>query len=253
MSTAIKLTPKQIKAMCEQFKKGLNSLQLLQTAVSVQVKPPKVDRKARLVFTPTAYHKMIALVDEFETEVGWEGFGERVEDGVDVPTYKITDIVVYPQTVTSAHVDMDELEYGRWLMDKILEDERYMHFHFHGHSHVRMGTTPSLDDLEHERKVVHGLRDDDFYVFIITNKHRERTVSIYDMRENTHFGDSDVEIQIEGVEGIHDLLLEAKDLVRTAYPHSPLPKNCYESYAQGDLEVYPDEEDIADDEMEDAL
>ena len=142
MSTAIKLTPKQIKAMCEQFKKGLNSLQLLQTAVSVQVKPPKVDRKARLVFTPTAYHKMIALVDEFETEVGWEGFGERVEDGVDVPTYKITDIVVYPQTVTSAHVDMDELEYGRWLMDKILEDERYMHHTVFGRPGTRTESGP---------------------------------------------------------------------------------------------------------------
>ena len=61
-----------------------------------------------LWYTPEAWTKMTALIDEFSGEVGWQGSIERCGEA----EWIVTDIFVYPQTVTSSHVDTDELEYN---------------------------------------------------------------------------------------------------------------------------------------------
>jgi hypothetical protein len=163
---------------------------------------------------------MVMLVKEFDKEVAWHGVCSRREDKSD--EYVIEDIVVYPQEVTGATVEMDTEQYAKWIEDNI-EDERFNHIHMQGHSHVNMGTTPSSVDLNHQEEILNMLGDDDFYIFMIWNKSFSSTNKIYDLRENILFEDKDITVKIiGGVEDLDEFLKNAKDMVKTkTYVYTP--------------------------------
>lgn len=151
------------------------------------------DRKAELDFTPKAWVKMNLLLDGFDGEVGWYGVASRLGEEED-DAYLIEDIVVYPQTVTSATVDMCEPEeMAKWRMDNI-DDERLDRLYCHGHSHVRMSTTPSGVDLNHQKEILADMADEGFYIFMIWNKRLERNLRIYDLKKNVQFENADISV-----------------------------------------------------------
>lgn len=214
MSKIIKILPEHIEQARADFDKYLESVKLSDGKISFTKSLTEGNSKANLYFTEIAWLKMQTLIREFSKEIAWHGVAYRGEDP-EKNDYLVTDIMVYPQTVTGASVDMDETEYANWLMENV-EDDRFFNIHFQAHSHVNMGTSPSGVDLNHQQDILDMLDPDEgFYIFAIWNKRDERTVRIFDMKKNTLFENSDVTISIlnDGT-GIESFLEEAKSLVK---------------------------------------
>lgn len=152
----------------------------------------KVEEKAILYFTETAWMKMQYLIAVFGSECAWHGVVER--HGEDKSEFVVKDILVYPQQVTGATVTTDQKEYEDWMND--LDDETFNALKFHGHSHVNMGVTPSSVDNEHQRGIVSQLNDSQFYIFGIFNKSGSRWLKIFDMKRNIAFEKDDIEVKI---------------------------------------------------------
>ena len=177
------------------------------------------DKKAVVYLTLNAWAKMVFLINEFDSEVAWHGVahrmrevsGEAATDGV-VSEYIITDIVIYPQTVSSVFVDMDTEKYAKWLVEND-DDVRFKHLFMQGHSHVKMPTTPSSVDLKHQEEILEMMGDGDFYIFMIWNKWLSCNVRIYDMECNTLYENCDVAVKIFGGEAYEEFIKNAKDVV----------------------------------------
>ena len=166
--------------------------------------------------TPTAYLKMMSLVEEFTSEVAWHGTVER--DGTH---FCIKDIFVYPQVVTGVTVTPDQVEYTNWLYN--LEDEDFNSLRFHGHSHVNMPTSPSGTDIQFQTDMLAKLTDDDYYIFVIWNKRGDFTFRVYDLATNSLYENSDIDFYIEDFD--YDLFVaDAKKLVTNSYS---VNKNSY--------------------------
>ena len=169
-----------------------------------------VDRKATVLFTEMAWQKMQTLIREFDKEVAWHGIAERCEEK---DTYLISDILVYPQEVTGSTVTTDQSEYEMWLMKQ--EDDVFNNIRMQGHSHVNMSTSPSSVDLNLYEGILSQLDSDMFYIFMIYNKRGEKTVKLYDLRENILFETADVTVAVKEVGDLTGFLEEAKELVAT--------------------------------------
>lgn len=127
--------------------------------------------------------------------------------------YYITDILVYPQKVTGAAVNTDQIKYQTWLMDH--NDEVFNQIRMQGHSHVNMSTSPSGVDVTFYEKILNQLDEDMFYIFMVWNKKKEKTIKIYDMAKNVLFETSDVKIEVlDDDTGIEKFLKSAKEMVK---------------------------------------
>lgn len=221
MSKIIKITPEHIEQAKIEFDKYLETAKLSDGKIAFNKALGNVDGKASLIFTEMAWLKMQTLVREFSKEIAWHGVAYRGDDPK-LNEYLVTDILVYPQTVTGTSVDMNETEYANWLVQNI-DDDRFFNIHFQAHSHVHMATTPSGVDLNHQEEILNMLDSDEgFYIFAIWNKRNERTVRIFDMKKNIMFENADVTVSIlnDGT-GLESFLAEAKELVRENKTQTP--------------------------------
>jgi len=213
MAKRIRLTDEEVVKAAEEFAVQSDSRLFDGTIEFKRVFEVK-DRKARVLFTPTAWIKMVTLLDMFDKEVGWYGVADRLGDE-EKDEYLISDIIVYPQSVTAATVEMDDPEdLARWRIEH-LEDDRFLSLRMHGHSHVRMGTSPSGVDLDHQKTILEQMSDDGFYIFMIYNKSLSKTVKIYDLKKNIMFGDKDITVGFytEG-ESLEEFREEARKQVK---------------------------------------
>lgn len=135
--------------------------------------------------TKDAYAKMNSLIQGCENEIGFHGTVEK-DDNV----YTITDIMVYPQTVTGATVTVNETELCEWQLS--IPTETYNKIRMQGHSHVNMAVSPSGTDHESYRKILQALPEDDFYLFIIMNKRGNIWMQFFDLKQNILFEASDL-------------------------------------------------------------
>lgn len=221
MSRPIKLTPEYMEECRADFEKALQLTKLADGKINFTKTFSNSNRKAVVYFTPAAWAKMVILINEFEKEVAWHGVAHRVGEAEgEVASdngrseYIITDILVYPQTVSAATVEMDTEKYAEWLMGNI-EDERFNGIRMQGHSHVRMAPSPSSVDLNHQEEILNMLGDDDFYIFMIWNKSFSKNCKVYDMRENTLFENGDVFVSLlDEVGSLDEFLKDAKDMVK---------------------------------------
>jgi hypothetical protein len=149
--------------------------------------------KPVVAFTAQSWLKMVTLVDQVDTEIGWHGI---VECDKEQNYYTIRDILVYPQTVSGATVTTDAQTYGEWLMH--FEDEIFNNIRLQGHSHVRMGVTPSgVDDFFYD-SILKNLDQDDYYIFLIINKYNTFNIWIYDYSRNTIYDKDDISVIVLG-------------------------------------------------------
>lgn len=144
----------------------------------------KDEEKIKLVFSVEAEKKMNYLIDECKKEIGWHGLVERTDEG-----FLVTDIIVFPQEVTSSTVVTDDVKYPEWLMSQ--PDEVFNKIRFHGHSHVRMATSPSAVDTTYQESLIQ--QQDDFYIFGIFNKQGDYWLHIYDIANNRVYDNDDIE------------------------------------------------------------
>lgn len=123
-------------------------------------------------YTKKAWKKMNDLVDRYDCEVAWHGVCEELENG----DIEVQDILVYPQVVSAATVEMDD-SYGEWLDG--LDDDTFRKLRLQGHSHVRMPVFPSTTDKEHQNNIASRLKAGQYYVFNIRNKFGDTKTWIY--------------------------------------------------------------------------
>lgn len=195
MSKPIKMTPEYLQQCRDEFEKALTATKLADGKITFTKTFTADAKKAEVHFTSLAWRKMTALLRGFDKEVAWHGVAFRGDDE-SKDEYIIEDIVVYPQEVTKATVEMDTEKYAVWLMEND-EDERLNNLHMQGHSHVDMAVTPSSVDLHHQEEILNMLGDDDFYIFMIWNKSLARNVKVYDMKKNVLFENPDVSVTYE--------------------------------------------------------
>lgn len=221
MSKPIKLTPDILADAKKEFEEQLSSLNTKMFDGKVTFTKTykwKGDDKATIIFTPGAYFKMFRLIQEFSDEVAWHGVAYR--DAEDSSVFHITDIIVYPQTVTGSTVNTNQVEYETWLMG--LDDEIFNNLRMQGHSHVNMTTTPSGVDTSHQEAILNQLEDSMFYIFMIWNKSLSHNIKIFDLQNNTLYEDGDVIVKIAaGDEDYDEFIKKAKDLVvKKTYQYS---------------------------------
>lgn len=230
MSRPIVLTEQLFNQAVEEFKTSLSNMKMSEGKITYNKSfTYKGEDKAYILFKPTAYAKMVRLIESFSSEVAWHGVGERVSEGI----FLITDILVYPQTVTGSTVNMDEGKYAMWLMENA-DDERFDHIVMQGHSHVRMSTSPSAVDKTHQEEILNQLRPNMFYIFMIWNKHMEHTTKIFDMENNVLYEDSDIEYGIYADDcNLKEFTEAAKDLVVEVKAETK-PTNYGGGYSYGD-------------------
>lgn len=142
-----------------------------------------------------AFLKMQALVAGYEHEVGWYGTAEKINNN----TYKIMDILVYPQYADSAYIDdKDTTEMPQWFAS--LSDDVFERKRFHGHSHVNMGVHSSSRDDETYRQFktqnAQALKNR-FTIELIINKRFEMNWKIHDAESDKEYTNKDINVEIE--------------------------------------------------------
>lgn len=232
MIRPIKLTEEVIEECVEEFRKTITESRMYNGTLSYNKTFKWTDKvpPAILKITAEAYMKMRLLLETFSSEVAWQFVTFR--DDVDPNVFHLTDIVVEPQVVTGVTVDTDQEEYEKWLMS--LPDEVFNNLHANCHSHVNMATTPSGTDKNHWTSVLNSLSesvDDVFQIFMIWNKRMEKTVQVYDLKNNVYYDDKDVVVEIEDFDGwgLNEFLKTAKDSVKTAPSKPAYQSNPYYS------------------------
>lgn len=218
MAKILKMTP-ELREQCRiefqaAIEKALADAKFADGKLSLTKEFGKVDRKAKIYISEIAWMKLTTLLREFSKEVAWHATAYRIPGDKD--EYFIKDVLVYPQTVTSATVDMDEELYAKWLMDGVMaEDERFDHIFCQMHSHVNMSVFASGTDEQHQQEILSQLRDTDFYIFMIWNKRLESYMRIYDMEKNILFEKEDIEwCVMDETIGLAQFLEDAKKIVK---------------------------------------
>lgn len=190
------LTAQQKATMLEDFKNMLENTTAIGKFFEIKLETG-VDKlpKAIVRFSKTAEDKYKSLVKTCLQEVGFHGIITKTQekDNKDVlrTVYNVEDILVFPQEVTAATVDADEVKYGMWCMQQ--PDEVFNKMRFHGHSHVNMGVSPSGTDTTYQTEMVKDVED--FYVFMIVNKSNTLWWKIIDKTDNLVYDTADIEVQ----------------------------------------------------------
>lgn len=207
----MRLTNRQIQELVSDIRRQLKSIKVIDGTFDLSYKVPeqKDAEKAKLIFTQTAWNKMTALVDTCDKEIAWHGLVEKNEN-----EYTITDIIVFPQTVSAATVTSDETEYSLWVAQQ--PDEIFNSMRFHGHSHVNMGVSPSGVDTEYQNNMLKNLND--FYIFAIFNKKGDHWCAIYDVESNMAYGNSDVEVIAPNTEEAEWAKEQIKQFIKNPAP-----------------------------------
>lgn len=193
------LTDEDKEAMLQEFSNKLTNIHLFDGSFSYtkkyyfDTKAAQIP-KARILYTPMAYVKMIKLIQEFASEIAWHGLVVRGEDEGDFIVY---DILTHEQTVTGSTVTTEDEQYARFM--ESLTDEQAENMFMQAHSHVNMATNPSSVDIAHQAKIVSLMstrKTKKFQIFQIWNKQLKCTSMIYDFANNIYYEDKDIIVDI---------------------------------------------------------
>lgn len=206
MSRMIKIETSFLDKVKQEFLAMLEKGNFKDNTISFRQKiVGNTNEKAEIFIEDTAYRKMYALVDNFDTEIAWHCLARRDDKG----KYTITDVIVYPQVVTGATVNTDQEKYQMWLFE--LPDEVFPLVRCQGHSHVNMSTSPSGTDTNYYDQIVETLGEEDFFIFMILNKRRDMFVNIYDKKYNIMYESKDITISKTYSDEIDELLKDARE------------------------------------------
>lgn len=245
MSRPIKMTDQIFKEIMVAFATKMKDFRMLDGKIeyNTQYEYPEDKTRASLVFSADAWKKMMMILLDFDSEVAWHGVVER--DPEDDSFFKVTDILVYPQVASSATVDSDKTEYQKWLIGQGMKLNQ---IRLQGHSHVTMSTGPSGTDTSNWKEFLSQVGEDDFYIFTIYNKKLERTIKIFDLKNNVMYDNKEIDVAVDDDELI-DFIEEARDMVKKktwsnskwgsgySYPAKKSGYN-YNYYADSDYDYY---------------
>ena len=214
MAKPIKITATEIDAALAKAREQLESQKSIDGKIKVEVKLPALAKRANIQFTPVAYAKMLSLIQGFATEVAWHGIVSKLGEGL----FRISDILVYPQSVTGATVRTDERVYTAWLLKQ--EDDVFNNLRMQSHSHANMKASPSPQDLTDQGIILDQMGSGcKFYIFMIWNKKLEFFIRVYDLEANLLYETEDVDVSLceEGTD-LEAFFGRAKELVEVNTP-----------------------------------
>jgi hypothetical protein len=171
---------------------------------------------------PSVYYTREALaaieyiVDQVDSEVGWFGLVDELDNG----DYLITDIYIPQQIVSGVTVDMTPNAIAELAHQLMEEGKDPSKLRYEGHSHVNMAVNPSGTD---EEMVDDFLADCPYFIRGIYNKKNESRVDVFDKTRGLVFnkvdhGLDEPELPEEFYEAIDDQLdenVKTKPVVRT--------------------------------------
>lgn len=210
---------KMLEAFFEKFQKEWASFKsnMNDTKFSFSIDLSEAAKeKVTVLYTQKAYLRMKALVDFFDTEVGWYGLVDKIDDKL----YRVYDVKVCKQYVNGTKVDTEDEDTLEFFNS--LTDDEADHMHFQAHSHVKMSTGASGTDLQNQSDVIRNMGKTGFYIFQIWNKSGDINTYLYDLDNNIFYDRKDIEIEIEDAEGtLSDYLDSVFDLVKEKkyYPY----------------------------------
>lgn len=158
---------------------------------------PEITEKPKIIVSEKAFLKMLLYTSVSSTEIAWQGTVQRTGN-----IFTITDVFLYPQTVSGATVNTDQVEYQNWL-NNIEEDETINTMRFQGHSHVNMATQPSGVDLNLYNDILQTLQKNDYYIFVIMNKSLSFNWFLYDLAQNTIFENNDIVVELPEINQVY--------------------------------------------------
>lgn len=134
----------------------------------------------KIVVNEKVNRKMETIIDMVDSEVGWMGLVEQESPGV----FRLLDVYILKQEVNGGTTEIDSQDLAR-LSDELYDngtitednqDKRGLYFW--GHSHDTMSPSPSGQDNT-QFKYLYDICKPPFFIRLIQNKRRERTVALY--------------------------------------------------------------------------
>lgn len=169
-----------------------------------------LNHKATIKMSGDIYASIVSAVQRQDKEFAW--FGDVVVEQDDPENFviRISDIYLYPQTVSNSSVsepDTSSQEYLDFMCDKIAEGARLGKpvMQYYGHSHVNMGVTPSAVDMDYRNQ------NAQLNVFSIHNKAGNMEWQIW--TEDFIYETKDIDVQVMGTKLQNTELIKEK-----AYP-----------------------------------
>jgi hypothetical protein len=210
MKHLIRNTPSRTKKLKKIILNQLSGISEISKTISFDIDLDKFTKDVKepdIKLTTNAYSKIMTLVKGTDKEIAWHGTVDRYRN-----TFIIDDILIYPQTATSATVESDDKEYPSWLYN--LPDGVFDRIKMQGHSHVNMGVTPSGTDTQFYADQVTQVSD--YRIFMIVNKSAKFNIIMYDMEQGVLF--TDLEFEILGDENLSDWLKNELKKVKSFKP-----------------------------------
>lgn len=170
------------------------------------------ENRPKIFITSKAYSKMLQYTLQSTLEIAWHGTVTNPHEN----EYVVTDVMLYPQTVSAATVTTDQAKYNAWLDS--LDDDVFNQIRFQGHSHVNMGTTPSTTDTTYYKDLIKTLNRAEYYIFLIMNKRQEFYTEIYDLKNNLHYTNTEIDLIIldeNGEQILNDVEIDIKNCIET--------------------------------------
>lgn len=197
----IKLTQSSIAKVKDNILKKLDNLRLQDSKISftydfTEVLKEQLNttiKRPIIYMTGNTYLKMLQYVLKCDVEIAWHGTVKR-GTGDKSHVFYIKDVYLYPQKVAAATVKVDDDKYTQWS-DK-QDADAFNNRRFQGHSHVNMGTFYSGTDQDNKQAFMQDLLDDDYYIFLVTNKKQEHNFEIYDLTQNIIFENKDIDFKV---------------------------------------------------------
>lgn len=194
MISYINITDASIKSILADVKAQLKSKNCKsKKSIEIDFEVKNKDIQRPTVYIPLHIQRLIEeIVGQAADEVAWNC---TVEYDPDAYTFSLKELLMFPQIVTSASVNVDDDKYIEFISN--LSDDQLNTMRFHGHSHVNMGVFSSGTDDDYQRQMLTQI--DDFYIFGIFNKRKEVTVYVYDVQKNLMFSGQDVLLRYDAV------------------------------------------------------
>lgn len=186
-----KISDTILKSITKEFKKALEQYDNANTPFKFNytLKNTTPTKKVKIYCLPTAWCKITTLVQKTDTEIAWHMLIKKMSK----TQYIITDVLVYPQTVTGATVNTDDTKYALWV--NAIPDKEFETLRGQGHSHVNMGVSPSSVDTKYYSDLLKVVQKG-FYMFMITNKKGDMFLQLIDLDENAMYENSDIVFEI---------------------------------------------------------
>ena len=197
----IKLTQSSLAKAKDDILKKLDNIKLQDTKINftydfAEILKEQLNneiKKPIVYMMANTYLKMLEYVLKCDTEIAWHGTVKR-GTGDKSHIFYIKDVYLYPQKIAAATVQVDDDKYTQWS-DK-QDAETFNNRRFQGHSHVNMSAFYSGTDENNKYAFLQDLLDDDYYIFLVTNKRQEHNFEIYDLAQNIIFENKDIDFRV---------------------------------------------------------